>query len=110
MVASSNLVGPIYIMPTLLGGSIAGQVKMPKKKAKFTVKSHILIPKHSKLSQKEKNELFDRFNVTQKELPKISMDDPAILGMNLKPGDVIKIERQSATAGSAVYYRGVVGE
>lgn len=83
---------------------------MAKKKAKFIVKKHVLIPKHSRLGQKEKKELFARFNITLKELPKIAIDDPAIKALGAKTGDIIKIERMSTTAGKAVYYRGVMGE
>jgi len=80
------------------------------KKLQFDVKSHVLVPKHSKLSQKDKKELFTRLNITIKELPKISVKDAAIKELGVEPGDVIKIERPSPTAGHAVYYRGVSNE
>jgi DNA-directed RNA polymerase subunit H len=83
---------------------------MAKKKTTFDVKSHILVPKHTKLSQKDTKDLFERLKITVKELPKISMKDPAIQNLEVKPGDVIKVERASPTAGRTVYYRGVVGE
>ena len=68
---------------------------------------HSLVPKHTKISEKEKEELFERYNITFKELPKISMNDPAIVHMDLLVGDVVMINRQSPTAGECVYYRGV---
>ena len=34
--------------------------------------------------------------------------DPAILGLGVKPGDMIKITRSSPTAGESLYYRYVV--
>ena len=83
---------------------------MAKKKIKFDIKSHILVPKHSKLNQKETKALFSRLNITPRELPKISIKDPAIAGLDVKISDVIKIERQSPTAGKAIYYRGVTSE
>jgi len=75
----------------------------------FDVTKHVLVPKHTKLSEKEKEALFAKYNITFRELPKILKNDPAIAHLNPKPGDVIKIERKSKTAGKAIYYRGVVG-
>ena len=76
--------------------------------AKQIVTKHVLIPKHSKLSEKEKKELFERYNITIKELPRIKESDPAIASLKVKPGDVVKIIRNSPTAGTAVFYRGVI--
>ncbi|HIO32036.1 MAG TPA: DNA-directed RNA polymerase subunit H, partial [Candidatus Nitrosopelagicus sp.] len=42
------------------------------------------------------------------ELPLIFVTDPAIVGLGVKPGDMIKITRKSATAGESLYYRYVV--
>ena len=75
------------------------------KKSKFKVDKHVLTPKHSKISEKEKNALFEKYNVTPKEIPKIMLTDASIKGLEPKPGDVIKITRQSATAGESIYYR-----
>ena len=83
---------------------------MVKKKINFDVKTHILVPKHIKISQKEKKELFNKLNITIKELPKIFVTDPVLADMNVEVGDIIKIIRQSPTAGEAIYYRGVVNE
>ncbi|MFH1439167.1 MAG: DNA-directed RNA polymerase subunit H [Candidatus Woesearchaeota archaeon] len=76
--------------------------------AKFDVTKHVLVPKHSIVSEKEKNALFDRYNVTIKELPTIKHDDPAIRHLKAKAGDIIKIIRKSPTAGETVYFRGVI--
>lgn len=79
------------------------------RKKKPVIKKHVLIPKHIKLSEKEKKELFERYNISLEELPKIKKDDQAIARLNVKVGDVIKIIRQSPTAGEAAFYRGVIG-
>jgi DNA-directed RNA polymerase subunit H len=81
-----------------------------RKKTSFDVKTHNLVPKHTKLSQKEKKDLFTKLNITLRELPKISKNDPAIQDLDVQIGDVIRITRPSATAGHAVFYRGVVSE
>lgn len=72
-------------------------------------RKHILIPKHIKLSEKERKELLERYNITLAELPRIVKKDPGIAGLGAKRGDVIKIIRKSPTSGEAVYYRVVTG-
>lgn len=69
---------------------------------------HVLVPTHIKLSQKEKQELFEKYNISLRELPKISKRDPAIRHLDVEEGDVIKVMRQSPTAGESVFYRGVI--
>ena len=68
---------------------------------------HKLVPEHTKLKEKERKDLLDDLNTDFKNLPRISRKDPAIAHLEVKPGDVIKIIRESATAGKAVFYRGV---
>lgn len=77
---------------------------------KLNVSKHILVPKHIKISQKEKEVLFEKYNVTIKELPKIHKKDPALKGMDVKLGDIIKIIRESPTAKNYIFYRGVANE
>jgi DNA-directed RNA polymerase subunit H len=79
-----------------------------RKKPKFDVRMHSLVPKHAKLGQKEKDELLSRYSLSLGQLPKISKDDAAVAPMGLKPGDIIKITRNSPTAGESFYYRVVV--
>lgn len=77
---------------------------------KKEIRKHVLIPKHKKLSDKEKKVLLDTYNITVNELPVISKSDPALVDMDIEIGDVLKIERDSPTAGRVVFYRGVSGE
>lgn len=77
-------------------------------KEKTDVSNHSLVAKHFKLSEKDKKELFDKYAVTFKELPKIFANDPALSSLEVKAGDVLKIVRKSPTAGEALFYRGVV--
>jgi len=72
------------------------------------VNTHELVPKHTKLNDSEKNKILEKYNIAVNGLPRISKDDPAIEKLSAKPGDVIKIERESKTAGVAMYYRVVV--
>jgi DNA-directed RNA polymerase subunit H len=75
---------------------------------KLDVSNHILVPKHEKCSETEKKALLKKFNVEIKDLPKISINDAAIVDMNLQPGDVVKITRASPTAGESIFYRVVI--
>ena len=74
----------------------------------FEVSKHFLVPKHSKLSETEKNKLLERYNIDLLALPKILKEDPALAKLDVKVGDVVKIERKSKTAGTTAYYRVIV--
>jgi DNA-directed RNA polymerase subunit H len=74
----------------------------------YDVSKHALVPKHSKLSEKEKKDLFEKYVADLRDLPRIFKDDPAIGGLDAKEGDIIKIARKSPTAGEAAFYRRVV--
>jgi len=80
-----------------------------KKMAKFDVTKHELVPKHSKLTEKERKELFEKYAIDMPNLPRIFKSDPAILALDVKDGDIVKISRKSPTAGETVFYRRVVG-
>jgi len=83
-------------------------MKKKTTKKKFTLDKHILIPKHNKLSDKQKEKLLEEYNISLKELPKILKSDPAIVSLNAKPGEIIKITRNSMTAGESIFYRVVI--
>lgn len=72
------------------------------------VTGHELVPKHEVMAKKEKEALLKKLRIKDRDLPKITSDDPALIGMEIKPGDVIKITRESQTAGHVFYYRVVV--
>ena len=78
---------------------------MPKK---LIIGKHELIPKHLKLSEKEKKDLLEKYKISTKELPKIDKKDPALQSLNVKAGDIVKIIRKSPTSGESIYYRGVI--
>ncbi len=80
------------------------------KESKKEPVEHVLVPKHEKISEKEKKELFEFHQIEMKDLPKILITDPGIKHLSPKENDVIKITRNSSTAGKAIFYRGVVSE
>ena len=74
----------------------------------FDVTTHIFVPKHTKLTDSEKQQLLSEQGLATKQLPKIGKADPAILHLKPQVGDIIKVERKSQTAGVAYYYRVVI--
>ncbi len=54
---------------------------------------HILQPKHSKISEKEAEEVLNRLNVSKSQLPKILSTDPA-LPEGCAVGEIIKVQRK----------------
>jgi len=69
---------------------------------------HMLVPKHEIMIKKEAEQVLEKYHCKSVELPLIFVDDPAIVGLGVKPGDMIKITRKSATAGESFYYRYVI--
>jgi DNA-directed RNA polymerase subunit H len=74
----------------------------------FDVTKHSIVPKHGKLSEKEKRELLEQHNILVAQLPRIFKDDPGISHLDVNEGDVIKISRKSPTSGETFYFRQVV--
>ncbi|MDA0756292.1 MAG: DNA-directed RNA polymerase subunit H [Crenarchaeota archaeon] len=81
---------------------------MATKKIPVLVPDHIYVPKHEIITKKDAQKVLDEFNCKPTELPLIFVTDPAILGLGVKPGDMIRITRKSGTAGESTYYRYVV--
>ncbi|MCR4327568.1 MAG: DNA-directed RNA polymerase subunit H [Nanoarchaeota archaeon] len=69
---------------------------------------HILQPKHTKLSEKDSEEILSKLNISKSQLPKILSSD-VTLPENCEVGDVIKIERTDpSTEELNAYFRVVV--
>ncbi len=81
---------------------------MATKKNQVLVPDHVYVPKHEIISKQEAEEIIKKYNCKPTELPLIFVTDPAILGLGVKPGDMIKITRKSSTSGESLYYRYVV--
>lgn len=75
---------------------------------KFSVIEHMMVPDHQIMSVEEVDTLLDSYKITRDQLPKIYHDDPSVKEIGAKINDVIRIVRNSQTAGRAEAYRQVV--
>ncbi|VVU95187.1 RNA polymerase Rpb5, C-terminal domain [seawater metagenome] len=73
-----------------------------------------LIPKHSPLNEKEKEEYLDSYqhnimeNGTIRGMSRMNITDPVARYYNMRAGDIVKIVRPSTTSGYGVFYRKLV--
>ena len=74
----------------------------------FNIFDHKLVPKHEILLKEEADKLLQRYHVEPYQLPRIRSSDPAVFLIGAKRGDIVKITRESPTAGLHVTYRYVV--
>ena len=75
---------------------------------KFSLMDHVLVPKHVLLSKEEAEEVLKKLGITREHLPKIKASDPIAQLLGAKPGDIVKIIRDSPSAGKSIAYRVVV--
>jgi len=74
----------------------------------FNIFDHTLVPKHEIMTQEEKQKLLDEYRVKPYQLPRIKASDPAAKAIGARPGDIVRIIRDSPTAGKYTAYRYVV--
>jgi len=95
----------ICLSPDELARSV-WKLSIEKKVVEIT--NHTYQPKHEILSKTQANEILKKYNTKPSQLPYIMINDKGIADLDVRPGDIIKITRKSATAGESVYYRYVV--
>ena len=69
---------------------------------------NLFVPKHEVMGEEDAAGVLEFYKVTRDELPKIKQEDPALASMDARVGDIIKITRNSSTAGESLYYRVVI--
>ena len=69
------------------------------------VAQHFLVPKHEIVQEDKVKEVLAKFGSPAASFPKISPDDPAVVEIGAKKGDLIKITRNSPTAGKIMFFR-----
>ena len=75
--------------------------------------AHRLVPEHHLLTEEQAAEVLKELQVEKDKLPKIRMDDPAVVYLEqihgkIQEGSIIKIIRKSETAGEFIAYRLVI--
>ena len=81
---------------------------VPKIFPSFNIFDHEFVPKHEILTDEEKEEFLTKYKVQPYQLPRIQSSDPAIIAIGATPGDIVRIIRNSPTAGKYVAHRYVV--
>ena len=76
--------------------------------ASFDLFEHELVPPHIIAEDEEVQLVLDHYGIEKNQLPRIFRDDPAVKVLGARSGQVIRIERESLTAGKSFYYRLVV--
>lgn len=76
------------------------------KRLQYNILNHSLVPKSTILDDVEIEELKKKYSLKSLfQLPEISRFDPQALAICMKPGQICKFERDSATALNYDYYR-----
>jgi len=74
----------------------------------FDVREHELVPEHEVIPEEEAEELLEELEIEAHQLPKIEKKDPVAKAIGAEEGDIVKITRDSSTAGKSTAYRLVV--
>ena len=72
---------------------------------KIDIQDHMLVPTHEIMTEDEIADEFSDVEYDFKNLPKIRSNDPVVKAIDAKPGDILRITRESQTAGVFVTYR-----
>jgi DNA-directed RNA polymerase subunit H len=81
---------------------------IPKIFPSFQIFDHDFVSKHELLTTEEKEEFLEEYKVQAYQLPRINASDPAIIAVGGKPGDIVRVIRNSTTAGKYEAYRYIV--
>jgi len=76
---------------------------------KIDILEHMLVPKHEIMSDSEIEDELSDADFVKENLPKIKIEDPVVKHIDAKVGDVLRITRDSPTAGEFITYRIVDG-
>ena len=76
------------------------------KRLQFNILKHVLVPKHTILSENEKEMFMKKYNILDNtQIPDISYFSPVAIVIGLRPNSIVKIERSSRTSINSDFYR-----
>lgn len=81
---------------------------IPRNFPAFNIFKHNLVPIHEVVSPEKAEELLRKYRIKAHQLPRIKATDVPIIAIGAKLGDIVKITRDSPTAGKHVTYRVVI--
>lgn len=81
---------------------------IPKIFPSFQIFDHDFVSKHELLNPEEKTMFLEESKILAYQLPRINSTDPAIIAVGGKPGDIVRVIRNSKTAGKYVSFRYIV--
>jgi len=97
-----------YTQAARAGARKRGIELIPRIFPSFNIFDHVLVPKHEIVKPEERKKLLEEYRVQPYQLPRLKASDPAVKAIGAKPGDIVRIIRDSPTAGKYVSYRYVV--
>ena len=72
----------------------------------FNILEHSFVPKHTKLTNEQKKEIYSKFNIKDdSQVPEISIFDPVAKTMLLRPGELCEIIRHDKISFENKFYR-----
>jgi len=81
---------------------------IPKIFPSFQIFDHEFVSKHELLAPEEKEQFLVEHKIVAHQLPRINSTDPAIIAVGGNPGDIVRVIRNSRTAGKYVAFRYIV--
>jgi DNA-directed RNA polymerase subunit H (RpoH/RPB5) len=81
---------------------------IPKTFPAFKIFDHDFVSKHELLTQEEKEKFLVESKIQAYQLPRINSSDPAIIAIGGNPGDIVRVIRNSKTAGKYESFRYVI--
>lgn len=103
------LVGGSRFTPAATKFAKAGRIELVEGHySSFDLFEHELVPTHVIAEDAEIQRVLEHYKIKKTQLPRIYSSDPAARVLGARPGQVLRIQRESPTAGLTYYYRFVV--
>ncbi|TFG34371.1 DNA-directed RNA polymerase subunit H [Candidatus Thorarchaeota archaeon] len=103
------LVGGTRFTPASIKYAKASKVELVEGNySSFDLFHHQLVPNHVIVKPTEVELLMQHYKIKKTQLPRVYSSDPAARALGARPGQVLRIERDSETSGQTYYYRLVV--